>query len=68
MVPDTQSAPNELVGDAGQTHDVVADPPHEILLTQNHPSKYLIRMVIGSLPHSLHSIFHSFLIFLLMLQ
>ena len=32
-VPDAQSAPNELVGDACQTHDVVADPPHEIPLT-----------------------------------
>ena len=50
MVPDAQSAPNELVGDDCQTHDVVADPPHEIPLTQNHPSKCLIRMVIGSLP------------------
>ena len=67
-VPDAQSAPNEVVGDACQTHDVVTDPPHEIPLTQNHPSKCLIRMVIGSLPHSLHPIFYSFLIFLLMLQ
>ena len=33
MVPDAQSAPNDLVGDACQTHDVVADPPHEIPLT-----------------------------------
>ena len=68
MVPDAQFAPIELVGGACQTHDVVADPPHEIPLTQNHPSKCLIRMVIGSLPHSLHPIFHSFLIFLLILQ
>ena len=68
MIPNAQSAPNELVGDACQTYDVVADPPHEIPLTQNHPSKCLIRMVIGSLPHSLHPFFHSFLIFLLMLQ
>ena len=67
-IPDAQSAPNKLVGDACQTHDVVADPPHEIPLTQNHSSKCLIRMFIGSLPHSLHPIFHSFLIFLLMLQ
>ena len=66
-VPDAQSAPNMLVRDACQTYDVVVDPPHEISLTQNHPSKCLIRMVIGSLPHSLHPIFHSFLIFLLML-
>ena len=66
-VPDTQSVPNELVEDACQTHDVVADPPHEIPLTQNHPSKCLIRMVIGSLPPSLNPFFHSFLIFLLML-
>ena len=47
-VPDPQSAPNELVRDACQTHDVVVDPPHEIPLTQNHPSMCLIRMVIGS--------------------
>ena len=66
-VPDAQSAPNTVVGDACQTHIVVADPPHEISLTQNHPSKCLIRMVIGSLPPSLHPFFHSFLIFLLML-
>ena len=45
MVLDAQSAPNMLVGDACQTHDVVADPPHEIPLTQNHPSKCLIHMV-----------------------
>ena len=32
----------------------MADPSHEIPLTQIHPSKCLIRMVIGSLPHSLH--------------
>ena len=32
-VSDTQSTPNELVEDACQTHDVVADPPHEIPLT-----------------------------------
>ena len=43
-----------LVGDACQTHDVVADPPYEISLTQNHPSKCLNRMVFGSLPCSLH--------------
>ena len=35
----------------------MADPPHEISLTQNHPSKCLIRMVIGSLPPSLHPFF-----------
>ena len=56
-VPDAQSAPNAVFGDACQTHDVVADPPHEIPLTQNHPSKCLIRMVIGSLPHFLHPFF-----------
>ena len=67
-VPDAQSAPNELVGDACQTHDVVADPPHKIPLSQNHPSKCLICMVIGGLPPSLHPFFHSFLIILLMLQ
>ena len=33
MVLDAQSASNELVGDACQTHDVVADPPYEIPLT-----------------------------------
>jgi len=59
-VPDAQCAPNELVGDACQTHDVVTDPPHEIPLTQNHPSKCLIRMVIGSLPPSLHPFFSFF--------
>ena len=32
-VPDAQSALNEVVGDACQTHVVVADPPHEISLT-----------------------------------
>ena len=32
----------------------MADPPHEIPLTQNHPSKCLNRMVIGSLPPLLH--------------
>ncbi|XP_022683211.1 uncharacterized protein LOC105914647 [Setaria italica] len=37
IVPHAQSAPNELVGDASQTHDVVTDPPHEIPWTQNHP-------------------------------
>ena len=68
MVPDAQSAPNELVGDACQTHDVMADPPHEIPLIQNHPSKCLICMVIGSLPPSLHPFFHSFLSLLLMMQ
>ena len=41
----------------------MADPPYEIPLTQNYPSKCLIRMVIGSLPPSLHpflSIFSHF--------
>ena len=32
-VPDAQSAPNVVVGDACQTHIVMADPPHEIPLT-----------------------------------
>jgi len=59
-VPDAQSVPNELVGDACQTHDVVVDPPHEIPLTQNHPSKCLICIVIGSLPPSLHPFFSFF--------
>jgi hypothetical protein len=46
--------------DACWTDDVVVDPPHEILLTQNHPSKCLIRIVIGSLPPSLHPFFSFF--------
>ena len=37
-VLDAQSVSNEVVGDACRTHDVVADPLHEIFLTQNHPS------------------------------
>ena len=45
-VPDAQSAPNAVVGDGCQTHVSMADPPHEIPLTQNHSSKCLIRMVI----------------------
>ena len=59
-VPDAQSAPNELVGDACRTHDVVADPPHVIPLTQNHPSNCLVRIVIGNLPPSLHLFFSFF--------
>nr|TKW40085.1 hypothetical protein SEVIR_1G223100v2 [Setaria viridis] len=43
-VPDAQSTSNELVGDACQTHNIVADSPHEISLTHNHPNKYIIRM------------------------
>ena len=31
-VLDAQSAPNEVVGDACQTHVVAVDPPHEIPL------------------------------------
>ena len=38
----------------------MADPPYEIPLTQNHPSKCLNRMVIGSLPPSLHPFFSLF--------
>ena len=53
-VLDAQPAPNVVVGDACQTHVFVADPPHEIPLTQNHPSKCLNCMVFGSLPPSLH--------------
>ena len=53
-VPDAQSAPNALFGDGCHTHVFVADPPYEIPLTQNHPSKCLNRMVFGSLPRSLH--------------
>jgi hypothetical protein len=49
-VPDAQSARNEVhvamaVGDASGSHDVVAEPPQEIPLTQNHPSKCLFRIV-----------------------
>ena len=33
MIPDAQSAPNKVVGDACRTHYVVADRPHEIPLT-----------------------------------
>jgi hypothetical protein len=49
-VPDAQSARNEVrvamaVVDASGSHDVVAEPPQEIPLTQNHPSKYLFRIV-----------------------
>ena len=50
MVPDAQSAPNAVVGDACQTHVVVVDPPHEIPLTQNHPSKCLNRMLVAEPP------------------
>ena len=32
-VPDAQFTPNAVVGDACQTHFVVADPPHKIPLT-----------------------------------
>jgi len=53
-VPDGQSASNAVVGDACQTHVVVANPPHENPLTQNHPSMCLNRIVIGRLPPSLH--------------
>ncbi|RCV39584.1 hypothetical protein SETIT_8G235700v2 [Setaria italica] len=37
MVPDAESAPNEVVGAACRTLDAVVNPPHEIPLTQNHP-------------------------------
>ena len=67
-VPDAQSTPNEVVGDACQTHVVVVDPSHEISLTQNRLSKCLNRMVIGSFPLPYIHFFHSFLISLLMLQ
>ena len=64
-VPDAQSAPNEVhiskaVGDDCRTHDVVADPPQEIPLTQNHLSKCLIRILLWSLPPSLHPFFSFF--------
>ncbi|RCV21545.1 hypothetical protein SETIT_4G147800v2 [Setaria italica] len=36
-VPDAEFAPNEVVGDVCQTVNDVADSPHEILLTHNHP-------------------------------
>jgi hypothetical protein len=50
MVPDAPSARNEVrvavaVGDASGSHDVVAEPPQEIHLTQNHPSKCLFHIV-----------------------
>ena len=38
----------------------MADPHHKMPLTQNHPSKCLIRIVIGSLPPSLHPFFSFF--------
>ena len=53
-VPDAQSALNEVVRDACQTHVFMADPPHEIPLTQNHLSECLNHIVFGSLPRSLH--------------
>jgi len=53
-VPDAQSAPNAVVGDGCLSHVSMVDPPHEIPLTQNHPSKCLNRMVFGSLSRSLH--------------
>ena len=52
-VLDAQSTPNAVAGNAYQTH-VVADPPHEIPLTQNHLSKCLNHTLIGSLPPFLH--------------
>jgi hypothetical protein len=60
-VPDAQSALNEVhiseaVEDDCRTHDVVADPPQGIPLTQNHPSKCLIR-ILWSLPSSFHPFF-----------
>ena len=66
-VPDAQSAPNALFGDGCHTHVFVADPPYEIPLTQNHPSKCLNRMVFGSSSESWY-FFHSFLISVMMLQ
>ena len=47
-VPDAQSAPNAVFGDGCQTHFSVADPPYEIPLIQNHPSKCLNCMVFGN--------------------
>jgi len=38
----------------------VADPPHKIRLTQNHLSKCLICIFIGSLPPFLHPFFSFF--------
>ena len=66
-VPDAQSAPNALFGDGCHTHVFVADPPYEIPLTQNHPSKCLNRMVFGSSSESWY-FFHSFLISVMTLQ
>ena len=65
-VPDAQSAPDEVVGDACQTHVVVVDPPHEIPLTQNHPS-VLSASLLGAYPLPYIHFSHSFHIFLLML-
>jgi hypothetical protein len=64
-VPDAQSAPNEVqiaeaVGDACRTHDDRVDPPQEIPLIQNHPSKCLFRIVLWSLPLSFHPLISFF--------
>jgi hypothetical protein len=66
-IPNAHSALNEVVGDACQTHDVVADPFHEISLTQNQPS-ILSTSLLGAYPLSYIHLSHSFLIFLLLLQ
>ena len=60
-------SPNEVVGDACRTHDVVPDPPHEIPLTQNHLS-VLSTLLLGAYPLPYIYFSHSFLVFLLMLQ
>jgi len=50
IVPDAQSICNEVcvdavVGDGSGSHDVGAEPPQEIALTQNHPSKCLLCII-----------------------
>jgi hypothetical protein len=72
MVPDAKSAPNEVriaeaVGDTSWSHYVVAEPAQEIL-TQNHPSKCLFRIILWSLPPLFIHLSHSFLVFRIMLQ
>jgi hypothetical protein len=72
-VPDVESTPNEVriaeaVRDASWSYDVVKEPPQEILLTQNHPSRCLFRIVLWSLPPLFIHLSHSFLLFHIMLQ
>jgi hypothetical protein len=60
-VPDAQSTPNEVhnseaVRNNCRTHDIVAHPPLEIPLTQNHLNKCLI-CILSSLPPSFSPFF-----------